>query len=270
MIDFLKPVHPSSLVKKSEAASQSLIDSKVKMTKEQRKIALANTNYKSVLSNTRGIFGFLSLIMGLLLWTKIDTTLEPKLREDFGYSPSIVSLFYTIQIVGYLIVSPFCHKILEKYDGTLMTVLSFFVLGIASFLIGPSYLLANYLPNSISVMIPGLFLTGLVTSFTTIGTYGEMYEPFIELYGCENASSYSNPHDLYDKDKLNDILAGLYNGGYSIGVIIGPFAASYLMIWLDGSFRKQSDVFAVLTLVFGVVMLYVVYIPKRIKTGKRS
>lgn len=65
--------------------------------KREMKIqAQKNTTYWAVLSNTRGFFGFISLTLGLVLWTKIDTTLEPKLREDFGYSPSIVSLFYTI------------------------------------------------------------------------------------------------------------------------------------------------------------------------------
>jgi MFS family permease len=123
-----------------------------------------------------------------VLWTKIDTTLEPKLREDFGYSPSIVSLFYTIQFVGYLIVSPFCHKILQRYNGTLLTVLSFYIIGIASFMIGPSYLLEEYLPNDIFIMISGLFLTGLATSFTTIGTYQEMYQPFIERHSGKDNS----------------------------------------------------------------------------------
>lgn len=113
------------------------------------------------------------------MWTKIDTTLEYKLRTDFNYSPPIVALFYTIQFVGYLLISPFCHKFLDKYDGTLLTVLSFYVIGLASFLIGPSDFFKEYLPNYISIMIGGLFLTGLATSFTTIGTYQEMYLPFV-------------------------------------------------------------------------------------------
>lgn len=184
--------------------------------------------------------------MGLILWTKIDTTLEVKLRVDFGYSPSIVALFYTIQFIGFLCISPFCHWFLTKYNGTLLTVLSFYLIGIASLLTGPSEILASYMPNSIALILPGLFLTGLGTSFTTIGTYQEMYAPFVQLHGGEETPR-------YDKDKLVDILSGLYNAGYSIGVIIGPFSASYLMIWLDNSFRLQSDVFAAITFVFATI-----------------
>ena len=223
--------------------------------------AQKNTTYWTVLGNTRGFFGFISLTLGLVLWTKIDTTLEPKLREDFGYSASIVSLFYTIQFVGYLVLSPFCHKILEKADGTLLTFLAFVVIGLSSFLIGPSELLAEFMtiPNSIYLIIPGLFLTGIATNFTTISTYGEMYEPFVDIYT-------KNGMPTYDNDKLGDILAGLYNGGYSIGVIIGPFSASYLMIWLSDSFRLQSDVFAVFTLFFAFILFFAVYIPKKYRT----
>lgn len=210
----------------------------------------------------------MSLILGLVLWTKIDTTLEPKLRTDFSYTPSIVALFYTIQFIGYLIVSPFCHKFLERYDGTLLTVLSFYLIGIASFLIGPSDLFKSFLPNTIGLIIPGLFLTGLATSFTTIGTYQEMYLPFTELHGGDGSDP--TKRITYDKDKLGDILAGLYNGGYSIGVIIGPFSASYLMIWLDDSFRKQSDVFAIFTLAFGTLLLFVVYFPNLLKRRKQK
>ena len=180
------------------------------------------------MSTVRGVFGFIALISGLICWTKIDTTLEPKLRKDFDFSPSIVALFYTIQFFGYLALSPFAHKILDKYDGTILTIISFYVIGLSCFLVGPSELMSSFIPNSIGVMIPGLIFTGFATVFTTIATYQEMQIPFIEKYGLDNI----------DQDKMGDVLAGLYNGAYSIGVIIGPFSASYIMIWLDNSFRR--------------------------------
>lgn len=51
-------------------------------------------------------------------------------------------------------------------------------------------------------------------------------------------------------------------------MIIGPFSASYLMIWLDNNFGKQSDIFAVVTLIFATIQLFVVYVPNRIKAKK--
>jgi hypothetical protein len=75
---------------------------------------------------------------------------------------------------------------------------------------------------------------------------------------------------MYDKDKLGDILSGLYNGGYSIGVIIGPFAASYIMIWLDDSFRKMSDVFAAILFAYATILLFTVYVPNRIRKANKN
>jgi hypothetical protein len=73
------------------------------------------------------------------MWTKIDTTLEPKLSaKPFEYNPSIIALFYTIQFVGYLLISPYCHRFLELFNGTLLTLICFYLLSIASLLIGPS------------------------------------------------------------------------------------------------------------------------------------
>lgn len=50
------------------------------------------------------------------------------------------------------------------------------MIGVASLLAGPSDILQKImpLPDTIGLVIPGLFFTGLATAFTTIGTYHEM------------------------------------------------------------------------------------------------
>ena len=50
-----------------------------------------------------------------------------------------------------------------------------------------------------------------------------------------------------------------------MGVIIGPFSASYLMIWMDNSFRKMSDVFGIFIFFYATLLFFAVYIPNRIK-----
>ena len=139
------------------------------------------------------------------------------------------------------------------------------MVSLASFLSGPSWLCRGFIDDSLPWIISGLFMTGLFSTFTTIGTYNEMYLPFVELHGGE-------PNEknliLYDKDKLGDILSGLYSGASSIGVIIGPFSASYLMIWMDNSFRKMSDVFGIFIFFYATLLLFAVYIPNRIKKTK--
>jgi hypothetical protein len=170
-----------------------------------------------------------------------------------------MALFYTIQFIGYLVVSPYCHKLLQIFNGTLCTLVCFYLLSIASLLMGPSSILEQVfpVPETIALVIPGLFLTSLATSFTTIGTYNEMQMPFMELYGGDGTDGRVV---LYDKDKIGDILAGLYNSAYSIGVIIRPLSATFIMIALGDLVRKMHDIFAAVSLIYASVLLLVVYI----------
>ena len=57
-------------------------------------IRAENTTFLKVMSNPRGAFGFISQVFGLVMWTKIDTTLAEKFEKDpFNYSPSIIAIF---------------------------------------------------------------------------------------------------------------------------------------------------------------------------------
>jgi hypothetical protein len=63
-------------------------------------------------------------MFGMMLWTKIDTTMADKLMKDFDFSAEMTALAYTIQFIGFLCVSPFCHKIMHMADNTLLISIS--------------------------------------------------------------------------------------------------------------------------------------------------
>jgi MFS family permease len=107
------------------------------------------------------------------------------------------------------------------------------------------------------VIFGGLFLTGLANTFTTISTYEEMYDPFMKNYG---------PLTPENNEKLSDILSGIYNAGFSTGVIIGPLIGSYLTIWLD--YGKMNDIMGFFGIAFGILHLIFVYIPKKMAIKK--
>ena len=79
-----------------------------------------------------------------------------------------------------------------------------------------------------------------------------MYDPFMSNYG---------PLTPENNEKLSDVLSGIYNAGFSTGVIIGPLIGSYLTIWLD--YGKMNDIMGFFGIGFGIVHLLFVYIPKR-------
>ena len=143
------------------------------------------------------------------------------------------------------------------------------MIGVASLMSGPSDIMQKIMPfpDTIDLVIPGLFLTGFATAFTTIGTYHEMKQPYLDLHG--GSADTPNSILLYDKDKIGDVLAGLYNAASSIGVILGPFVGSYVMIYLDDSFRRMHDVFALISAGYASILLVVVYIPNRFCKSKR-
>lgn len=84
-----------------------------------------------------------------------------------------------------------------------------------------------------------------------------MHDPYIERYGKPSPAN---------SEKLSDILSGLYNAGFSSGVIIGPFLASYITLWLN-SYRLQADFFALFGIAFGLLHFAVVCLP-RLRSAK--
>ena len=151
---------------------------------------------------------------------------------------------------AFLLTCLLVHKTLNAFNPTLVIGIAFMYQGLATWLIGPSHILRALLPNQLKVIISGLILTGLAGSFTSIGAYTEMNDPYVQL----------NPK--CDKEKLSDILSGLYNAGFSLGTIVGPIAGSYLTIGYN-SFGVCTDYFAVATFIFSAAMLIFVYEPSK-------
>ncbi len=86
-----------------------------------------------------------------------------------------------------------------------------------------------------------------------------MHDPFVEKYGVTNP---------INSEKLTDILSGIYNSGFSMGVILGPFIASYITIGVG--YRLQADIFAYFGIAFGILHLLVVYLPMRLAKSKEN
>jgi MFS family permease len=62
---------------------------------------------------------------------------------------------------------------------------------------------------------------------------------------------------------LSDVLSGLYNAGFSLGIIVGPMAGSYITIGYN-SFGICTDVFAFTTILFcGLLLFFVVRLFQR-------
>jgi hypothetical protein len=150
----------------------------------------------------------------------------------------------------FLVTCLFVHRVLAAFNPTIVIAVAFILQAIATLMIGPSHLLRAILPDKLSIIISGLVLTGLAGSFTSIGAYTEMHDPYVNL------------HPNCDKNELSDILSGLYNAGFSLGTFVGPMAASYITLGFK-SFRICTDFFAIFTLIFASSMIFFVYFLSR-------
>jgi len=82
-------------------------------------------------------------------------------------------------MAAFLITCLFVHKAVTKWNPTAVITLCFVVQAIGIVLLGPSHFLSKFLPENLTMIIMGLILIGLAGSFTSIGAYTEMYEPYV-------------------------------------------------------------------------------------------
>jgi MFS family permease len=68
------------------------------------------------MKNKRALFGLLSIFMSLNVFSFTDTILAINLDEVFHINASLISLVYAANTVGFLITSPFAHKVTDKYS----------------------------------------------------------------------------------------------------------------------------------------------------------
>ena len=80
-------------------------------------------------------------------------------------------------MAGFLITCLFVHKSVENM--TVVVVISFLFQAMGTLMIGPSYFLRKFLPDSLTIIVLGLLIIGLAGSYTSIGAYTEMYEPYV-------------------------------------------------------------------------------------------
>ena len=69
-------------------------------------------------------------------------------------------------------------------------------------------------------------------------------------------------------EKLSDILSGLYNAGFSLGVILGPFAGDYLTLFFG--YRLQADIMGFFGVGYGILHMVVVYLPSLVEKRRQK
>jgi len=132
--------------------------------------------------------------------------------------------------VVYLLLQRFPYRRLVMFASLVLTVL-------ALVLAGPSPLLG--LPNSLTLLVIGLLLTGLSNAFAFIPVFSEAHEAMIEKYGYAE-----------ENENLSDKTAAIYGLFYSLGSVLAPiFGGAFGSVY---GYRMTCDVVALVAAAFTV------------------
>ncbi|XP_072042155.1 MFS-type transporter SLC18B1-like [Amphiura filiformis] len=154
-----------------------------------------------------------AILVGSAALSFLDPTLSLHLQQ-FNLSPTVIGAVFLLVGGCYAIFSPVWGYLADKKRILrLMIVLGFHAAGVAYLLMGPSSVLK--LPNELWIICMGLGLLGI-----SIGC--GLVPIFLDL--LSTAFWYGMPDNL----ATQSIVSGLFNGMFSLGAFMGPFAGGVL------------------------------------------
>ncbi|CDW71415.1 permeases of the major facilitator superfamily [Stylonychia lemnae] len=223
-------------------------------THSQDKPVYEEIGYLTVMRNKRALFALFSIFICLNLFSFPDTILADNLESTFKLDTSMVSIIYAAQCFGFLVTSPFAHKVIDKYECVSVMILAMVIQCITISMIGPSKLLG--FPQDLWISVTGLVIGGMTFPFTIIPAYQEMVDAVNET------------GRKYEPQKLNDTLVALFNCSFTLGLFVGPFASSYIA--LGTSFTTCTDAEALICFGFMTLYFLIVFVPMKIKNAKNA
>lgn len=132
------------------------------------------------------------------------------LQNTFNSSEIEIGFIFAAPSLAYIISTQVVYLLLQKFPFRRLVMFASLVLTVlALVLAGPSPLLG--LPNSLTLLVTGLLLTGLSNAFAFIPVFSEAHEAMIENY-----------HFSEENELLSDKTAAIYGLFYSLGSVLAP------------------------------------------------
>eukprot|EP00347_Sterkiella_histriomuscorum_P013408 403364820 len=212
-------------------------------------------NYSHIFMTKRGFFACLTIIMNLQTFYYCDTILADHLKQQYNLNPSIISLIYAIQQVGFMTTAPITPNIVHRFSLVGVVITTQLIQSAAALLVGPSHILN--LHETLTISILGFVISGLACPFSII-------PPYSELEYCLSAHKDKKFHP----EDVQDIVSGVFNSAYAMGSIGGPLFGGYVNEWVG--FRKTNDIQSLLLLSVALLQLFVVYIPSKLEQRNKA
>ncbi|KAK3578255.1 hypothetical protein CHS0354_011578 [Potamilus streckersoni] len=171
----------------------------------------------ALLKTPSSIIASLAILVSAAIWSILDPTLEPHLRQ-FNLEPEIIGVLFLIMAAAYAVTSPIWGWLADKLpDNRILLIPGFVFAALGLLLLGPSQILgfdSDF--NELWLNILSLVLLGVSASLACIPTF-DLYLDIAEKLGFE------------DDTRTYSIVAGLWVSMYALGDFIGPSVGGFLL-----------------------------------------
>lgn len=202
-----------------------------KKTKET--VVFAKIPILTLLTYKQFVFAMMSGSLGYFIGSFVEPILALRLKETYHFKDSVISLFFVIHFLGYLIFSPLVQFIPKRFEKRFIMMFGAFTAFVTLIFYGPSKMLG--LPEDWHYMLVGLILMGCAITFCLIPALPEM----IRVVEKDFDNS---------KGEVNDVASGVFNTALGIGQVSGPLVGSYLTEVLG--FRDTTDYLSIYAICF--------------------
>lgn len=174
------------------------------------------------------VFAMMSGSLGYFIGSFVEPILALRLKETYHFKDSVISLFFVIHFLGYLIFSPLVQFIPKRFEKRLIMIFGSFTAFVTLIFYGPSKMLN--LPEDWHIMCLGLILMGCAITFCLIPALPEMIRSVEQDF--DNS-----------KGEVNDVASGVFNTALGVGQVSGPLVGSLLTHKLG--FRETTDILSI-------------------------
>ncbi|KAL3889785.1 hypothetical protein ACJMK2_002113 [Sinanodonta woodiana] len=214
----------------------------------------------ALLKTPSSIVASLAILVSAAIWSILDPTLEPHLRQ-FNLDPEIIGILFLIMAAAYAVTSPIWGWLADKLpDNRILLIPGFVFAALGLLLLGPSQILgfdSDF--NELWLNVLALVVLGVSASLACIPTF-DLYLDVAEKLGFE------------DNTRTYGIVAGLWVSMYALGDFIGPSVGGFLLdqVGFNWCVTYTAGVCLAMAFIIGIGWLIEVKVCCRCKQFKKK
>ena len=196
-------------------------------------VVFAKVPILTLLTYKQFVFAMMSGSLGYFIGSFVEPILALRLKDTYHFKDSVISLFFVIHFLGYLIFSPLVQYIPKRFEKRIIMMFGSFIAFVTLIFYGPSKMLN--MPEDWHLMLIGLMLMGCAITFCLIPALPEMIRSVEQDF--DNS-----------RGEVNDVASGVFNTALGVGQVSGPLFGSLLTNKLG--FRETTDLLSIYAILF--------------------